>query len=117
MPKGFIDTDGDIRINRAYAIEGEKIYGYIRASGTLTQQSSGTAKLYYVKADRRNTSSTADIAVNVAPDTTVDTQWLDACMLYAVWRLAMDKGAGQWVIIANSVKSEIEHKFPQLKVA
>lgn len=116
MPKGFLDIDGDIRINRAYAIEGEKIYGYIRTSGTLTKQSSGTATLYYVKADRRDTTTTADIAVNVAPDTTIDTQWLDACMLYAAWRLAKDKGAAEWLEVAASLQSQLEHKFPQLQV-
>lgn len=115
--KAGFDTDNQFFINNGYSIEGGKIYAYSRVGGVLTLLGSGTGTLYYFKADRVNVTSGADYGVNTAPDTTVDQQWLDACMLYAAWRLAKDQGAAEWVLKAQQFLEQAVSKLPQIQQA
>lgn len=113
MSKSDLDADQDFLITRAYTIEGGKLYGYIRSAGTLTLQSSGTATFYYLKADRKNTTTGADVVVNTAPDTTLDFRFMDSVTWYACHLLAQAKGAGEWLEKnAQFMKLALE-KFPK----
>ncbi len=113
-PKATLDLDLDIRIDRAYTIEGGLLYGYIRSAGTLTKQSSGTATFYYIKSDRKSTSTGAPVAYNTAPDTTIDQQWLIWVKEYASWWLAVNKGSGEWVAKAKNFETQMELKLPKV---
>jgi len=115
--KAGFDSDNQFFINNGYAIEGGKIYVYGRSGGVLSLLNSGTGTLYYFKADRVNVTSGADYGVNTAPDTIVDQQWLDACMLYAAWRLAKDQGAAEWVLKAQQFLEQAVSKLPQIQQA
>jgi hypothetical protein len=111
--KAFLDNDQDPYIDRAYALEGGKLYAYIRSAGTLTLQSSGTGTFYYIKSDRKSTSTGADVAVNTAPDTTIDQNWLEWCMEYGAWWLAVNKGSDRWLTLANLFSAQVESKLPK----
>lgn len=60
------DNDYHPAVKNAYAIEGGRIYVYIRTADVLTLQSSGTATLYYVKAERIVNALTATATATVS---------------------------------------------------
>lgn len=64
--KAFLTQDKDPYTDYAFAVEASKLYGYIRTSGTLTLQSSGTSTLYYIKEDRLAKGTVLSIAIAVA---------------------------------------------------
>ena len=94
--KSNLDQDLDPYLDAAYTIEGSttttapKLYAYLRVAGVMTLQSSGTATLYYLFADRLD-SNGVDIAVNTTPDAVIDLRYFDAIVLYAAGRAAFDK--------------------------
>lgn len=106
FPRKNLAQDLDPYLDAGYAIEGFKLYAYQRAAGTLSQLTSGTGTFYYLKADRKDTTTGSDIAANTVPDTTMDFKFLDAVMYYAASRLADDKGAGEWEVKAQKALAQ-----------
>lgn len=105
-PLKNLKQDLDPFLDAGYAIEGGFIYPYKRTSGTLALVTTGTGLLYYLKADRKVVSTGADVAVNTAPDTTMDYKFLNAAMYYAASRLASEKGSAEWEIKASKALAE-----------
>lgn len=101
--KSHFDSDMEPLLDYGFAIEGNKVYGYERAAGVMAVLSTGTATLYYIKADRTNTTTGAVVAANTSPDTTIDPQYHDFLVGYAAARLAQQKGAGEWVVKAPTL--------------
>ena len=113
-PLNSLKQDRDPYLDQGYALEGGKLYAYQRSAGTLTQLTSGTGTFYYIKSDRRSTSTGAPLAVNATSDTTIDQTWLIWCKEYAAWWLAMNKGAGEWVARAEVFSQQVELKLPKV---
>ena len=80
-----------------YTISGGKLYAWIRTSGTLTLQNSGSATFYYIGAPRVNSSTGADVAINTAPDLGFDQKFLNAITAYAEFLACSDKGTTYWL--------------------
>lgn len=178
MSRSDLALDLDPVVSKGYALDNNRLYGYVRTTGTLSIQSSGAGTFYYIKADRVVTAVTATataavsailgsittvtvtnsgsdyqsvpvvtvtggspndavltavltngrvtsititnggtgyitvptisiaapggtagalVGTNTIPDTTIDPQWLDACMYYAAARCCEYKGAPEWI--------------------
>lgn len=82
-------------------------------TGILLLRDSNSGTFYYIKADRHDTATAGDVAVNIAPDTTIDAQWLEWCMEYAAWWLAINKGAEPWLSLAAGFMAQVEAKLPK----
>ncbi len=87
-----LTIDFNPMITNGYAIDAGKIYGYTRDSnGLFAILSSGTATFYYYSAQRVDTSTGAETAVNTAPDIAVDSRWWDVILLFAQAEACNDK--------------------------
>lgn len=111
-----LDDDFMPSLTNFFVIEGGKIYAYVRAAGVLAALNSGSGTFFYMKADRID-SNGADVAVNTAPDTTVDRWALDACVLYAAGRACLDKSiidsAPEWMEKGNRFMAAAMEKLPK----
>ena len=96
-----------------YTIDNGKLYGWIRTSGTLTLQSSGTATFYYIGSPRVDTSTGADVAVNTAPDIALDTRFHDAITAYAQYLGCSDKSTSYWLNKAKLAFDEAVSYLPK----
>lgn len=114
FPLNDLKQDRDPYLDAGYALEGGKLYAYQRSSGTLSQLTSGTGTFYYIKADRRSTTTGAPIAVNTAPDTTIDQTWLNWCIDWAALWLCRRKGAGRWKERIPEYTQLVEDKLPKV---
>lgn len=110
--KSQLDADLDPYLDNGYAIDGGKIYVYQRVAGTLTLLNTGTATLHYLKADRIDPTTGAEVAVNTTPDITLNSRWHEACIFYAAYRLCADKGVAEW---ADKAKVFHEQALSYLK--
>lgn len=113
MDRVAATTDDEFFNSYVYSIDGGKLYAYLRTAGTLTLQNSGTGTFYYLKADRKDTTSGADTAVNTAPDTTFDYRFIEAAVWYGCHLLAQAKGAGEWLEKNQQFLGLALEKFPK----
>jgi hypothetical protein len=106
--------DSEPIIIRGYAIDAGKLYAYVRedvgtpAVYTLNLQESGTATLYYLKADRVNTSTGKDLDINSGTDTTLDMRWRNWVLRYAAQRACEDKGSEEWLVKSQIFKKSAD---------
>lgn len=113
LTKAELVSDDFYYINNAFTVEGGTLTAYSRSAGTLSALSTGTATLYYIKSDRKSTTSSADIAVNTSPDATVDVTWFNYLIDYAAYWLAMNKASGEWTEKAPTYLAQAESYFPK----
>lgn len=88
-----LQEDLDPFVDKVYVIEGNLIYGYTRIAGVLTiLDTPSTGTFFYIKADRKDTTTGTDVDPNTAPDTTVGQQFFEAVEFYACGLAWYDKG-------------------------
>lgn len=109
--------DLDPYLDAGYAIEGGKIYAFQRSAGVLSQLTSGTGTLYYIKSDRLDTSTGSALAVNSTSDTSIDATWHNFLIEYSAYRLAEAKSSGEWQEKAVVYKASADLILPPNKVA
>jgi hypothetical protein len=118
--RASLDRDFLPYVNNFYTIEAGKIYGYQRTAGVLGVLNAGAVFFYYIKADRRNSTTGADVAINTAPDTVVDGWALDFCMRYAAALACEDKSIidddPAWLNKANRFKAMAMDLLPKAKI-
>ena len=107
--KAALDFDVKKFALRGFAIEGDKVYVYLRTAGTLTLQNSGTATLYYIKSDRIDYSSGSEVAVNTAPDITLNAWANDACTYYAAGVAILDQASS--IVEPDPSMIEVGNRF------
>jgi hypothetical protein len=83
-------NDLDSHLDAGFAIQGGKIYTYKRTAGVWGEVTSGTGTLFYLGADRVD-STGADVLINSTPDFQIEKTWHDAITLYAAGRAWLDK--------------------------
>lgn len=91
--KSNLDTDVVRYANRAFAMEAEKIYVYLRIAGVMTKQVSGSATLYYLKSPRIDSTSGTEVPTNSLPDITLENWANDACVYYAAGIALLDSAS------------------------
>ena len=115
-------TDDDFSpfISNFYVIEAGKLYAYQRTSGTLAILAAGTGTLFYLKADRKDVTTGAEVASNTAPDTTVDGWAIDASVYYAAGAACLDKSIidndPEWASKGNRFMAMAMEKLPKTKL-
>lgn len=113
--KSELDADFDRFLDNGFAIDGNKLYVYQRNSGTglLPIVAGLNVTLHYLKADRLDATTGSDVAVNTAPDTTLNSRWHELALLFAAWRLCVDKGAAEWIEKGQVFRDRMEAYLPQ----
>lgn len=91
--RASLDDDFMPFVNVFYAIEAGLLYAYQRDASTQVLNALDTvaAKLFYLKSDRVDATTGTEVAINTAPDTTLDKWATDACLYYAAGRACFDK--------------------------
>lgn len=110
-----LKQDLDPYLDAGYAIEGGKLYAFQRSAGTLSQLTSGTGTLYYIKSDRLDVSTGAVIAVNSTSDTQIDGTWHNFLIEYSAYRLAEAKASGEYLEKATIYKQSADNILPTKK--
>lgn len=113
MRKYQFDSDTNPYIDNGFTVENGLIYAYQRTAGVMTILNTGAGTLYYLKADRKSITTGADVAVNTAPDTTLDYAFMDSALWYTAHLLAHAKGAAEWTVKADKFLGLALEKFPQ----
>lgn len=88
----------------------------IVGDGSLIVRHSNSGTLYYIKSDRKNVTTGANVAVNSTSDTSIDTTWHPFLIDYAAAWLAQNKSSGEWLEKAPIYLSQAESKFPKVGV-
>lgn len=118
--RASLEDDFMPSLTNFYVIEKNKLYNYKRTAGVLAVSFTGIGLLYYLKADRID-SSGVDVAANTAPDTVVDRWAIDACVLYAAGRACFDKSiidsAPEFMDKGNRFMAQSLMKLPPLQSA
>ena len=108
-----LKQDLDPYLDAGYTIENALIYAYQRTAGTLTILSSGTGTLYYIKSDRKSTTTAADVAVNTSPDTTIDVTWHNFLIDYGAYWLCLNKASGEFIEKAPIYLAQADARLPK----
>ena len=107
-----LEADVDAYLTNAYTVESGSVFAYSRSNGVMTLNDSGQGTLYYLKADRVDSSTGIDLVQNTGTDTTLDLRWMDWILRYAAKRACEDKGSDEYLAKANVFKNQVNSVLP-----
>jgi hypothetical protein len=91
-----LNADNDENFKREFTTGGGYLYAYKRTNGRLVGVGGDSVLLYYMNADRVNSTTGAYAAINTLPDIQLNRIYHNAAVAYAAHIACIEKGVAEW---------------------